>query len=167
LVRIAIKMVEKESPVEVSDLDSRFTDRVLKQPGGEALRVCFQCGLCTASCPISSIDARYSVRRTIKRTLLGMRDQVLNDRFIWLCSSCFLCQERCPQDVRPPEVMTVLKNLAVGAGIFPSGIAKMMEVFKTIGRLYPIDDFTADEREALGLPRVQGGEDAVKKLLGE
>jgi heterodisulfide reductase subunit C len=167
VVRITIEMVEKEGIVEVSNLDPRFTDRVLKQPGGEALRACFQCGLCTASCPISSIDARYSPRRTIKRTLLGMRNQVLNDRFIWLCSLCFLCQERCPQDVRPPEVMTVLKNLAVGAGIFPSGVAKMMEIFKTIGRLYPIDDFTADEREELGLPRVQGGEDAVKRLLEE
>jgi heterodisulfide reductase subunit C len=167
LVRITIKMIERGSLVEVSNLDSHFTDRILKQPGGEALRACFQCGLCTASCPISFIDAHYSPRRTIKRTLLGMRDQVLNDRFIWLCSACFLCQERCPQDVRPPEVMTVLKNLAVKASIFPSGIAKMLEVFKTVGRLYSIDDFTADEREELGLPRIQGGEDAVKRLLEE
>jgi len=167
VVRITIAMVEKEGIIEVSNLDSRFTDRVLKQLGGEALRACFQCGLCTASCPISSIDARYSPRRIIKRTLLGMRDQVLNDRFIWLCSYCFLCQERCPQDVRPPEIMTVLKNLAVEASLFPSSVAKMMEVFKTVGRLYPIDDFTADEREELGLPRIQGGEDVVKRLLEE
>jgi len=160
-------MVEREGVIEASSLDSRFPDRVLKQPGGEALKVCFQCGLCTASCPISIIDSRYSVRRTIKRALLGMKDQVLNDRFIWLCSLCFLCQERCPQDVRPPEVMTVLKNFAVETGLFPLGVAKLMEVFKTTGRLYPIDDFTADEREELGLPRVQGGEVAVRKLLEE
>jgi len=161
------EMVERESLVEVGNLDHRFPDRILRQPGGEALRACFQCGLCTASCPISLIDSRYSPRRVIKRILLGMRDQVLRDRFIWLCSACFLCQERCPQDVRPPEVMTVLKNMAVKEGILPQGIARMMEVFKRTGRLYPIDDFTAEEREELGLPHLEEEQEAVKRLLEE
>ncbi|MFB0543553.1 MAG: 4Fe-4S dicluster domain-containing protein [Candidatus Bathyarchaeia archaeon] len=158
-------MAERRELVEVSDLDPRFPDRILSQPGGECLRACFQCGLCTASCPISLIDSRYSPRRVIKRALLGMRDQVLRDKFIWLCSACFLCQERCPQDVRPPEAMTVLKNMAVKAGIVPVGVAKMMEIFKATGRLYPIDDFTADEREELSLPRLQEEQDTVKRIL--
>lgn len=160
-------MVEREGLVEVSELDSRFPDRILKQPGGEAIRACFQCSLCTASCPISLIDSRYSVRRVIKRALLGMKDQVLSNKFIWLCSQCFLCQERCPQDVRPPEVMTVLKNMAVKAGILPQGVTKMMEIFKTTGRLYPIDDFTADEREEMGLPRLEEEQKSVKRMLEE
>ena len=166
LGKVAVEMVERGVLVEVSDLDSRFPDRILRQPGGEALRACFQCGLCTASCPISLIDSRYSPRRVIKRALLGMREQVLSNKFIWLCSVCFLCQERCPQDVRPPEVMTVLKNMAVKAGILPPGVAKIMGVFKTTGRLYPIDDFTADEREELGLPRIQEEQESVKRILG-
>jgi len=160
-------MAEREVLIEVSDLDSRFPERVLRQQGGEALRACFQCGLCTASCPVSFIDARYSPRRIIKRTLLGMREQVLKDKFIWLCSSCFLCQERCPQDVRPPEVMTVLRNLAVSAGIVPPGVSKMVEIFKSTGRLYSIDDFTADEREGIGLPRVKTDSDMIKRILEE
>lgn len=160
-------MVEREDFVEANSLDHRFPERILRQPGGEALRACFQCGLCTASCPISLIDSRYSPRRVIKRALLGMRDRVLRDRFIWLCSACFLCQERCPQDVRPPEVMMVLKNMAVKAGILPPGIARMMEVFRRTGRLYPIDDFTAEEREELGLPRLKEEQEVVKRLLEE
>ena len=158
-------MVEREGVIEVNKLVPRFPDRVLRQPGGEAIRACFQCGLCTASCPVSFIDSQYSPRRVIKRTLLGMREQVLNDSFIWLCSACFLCQERCPQDVRPPEVMTVLKNMAVKAGLIPSGVAKLIEIYKTTGRLYPIDDFTADEREELGLPGLQEEHKAVKKIM--
>ena len=166
-MKVAVEMVDREGLMEVSDLDPHFPDRILRHPGGEALRACFQCGLCTASCPISLIDSRYSPRRIIKRALLGMRDQVLRDKFIWLCSACFLCQERCPQDVRPPEAMTVLKNMAVRAGILPPGVAKMIEVFKTTGRLYPIDDFTADEREELGLPRLQEEQENVKRILEE
>lgn len=160
-------MTSRESVVDVNNLDSRFPDRILKERGGEALRACYQCGVCTASCPISSIDAKYSPRRTIKRALLGMKDQVLNDPFIWLCSICFLCQERCPQDVRPPEVMTVLKNVAVKAGLVPPGIAKMVEIYKKNGNLYTIDDFIEDQREELGLPKLKLGLDAVKKILEE
>ena len=160
-------MTSRESLVNVSSLDSRFPDRILKERGVEALRACYQCGVCTASCPISSIDAKYSPRRTIKRALLGMKDQVLKDPFIWLCSICFVCQERCPQDVRPPEVMTVLKNFAVKQGLVPPGIAKMVEIYKKNGSLYPIDDFIEDQREELGLPKLKLGLDAVKRILEE
>ena len=48
--------------------------------------------------------------------ILGMRDRVLSSDFIWLCTQCETCEERCPQDVLIPEVMDVIKNLAVKEG---------------------------------------------------
>jgi heterodisulfide reductase subunit C len=156
-----------EVVVNADDLDSRFLRNVLRQPGGSAIQKCFQCGQCVASCPIRPIYAEFNPRRIIKRTLLGMKKLVFEDRFVWFCSICFLCQERCPQDVKPPEVMNAIKNLAVKEGFIPPSIEKLLEAYKKIGRLYPIDELVAEEREMLDLPKLAEEVEFVKKILGE
>lgn len=160
-----ITMAEKMIVMDSSELDFRFPRNVMKQPGGEAIQKCFQCAVCVANCPIRAIETGYNPRRIIKMTLLGMKDRVLSEEFIWLCSVCFLCQERCPQEVRPPEVMNAIKNLAVKEGIIPPAINKLIEAFKENGRLYPIDEFTAEERDYMGLPKMAEQSNFVKKIL--
>jgi heterodisulfide reductase subunit C len=153
--------------IDVGELDLRFPKVVMRQPGGEAIQKCFQCGICVASCPIREIEAQYNPRKIIKMTLLGMKDQVLKDEFIWLCSMCFMCQELCPQDVKPPEIIIAIKNLAVKAGFILPQIKKLLEVFKENGRLYPIDEIVEEEREYMELPKVIREPDFVKKILEE
>ena len=53
--------------------------------------------------------------------LLGMRKQVLSSDFIWLCTLCYTCYARCPQNVRFTDVMGALRNMAVREGhVHPS-----------------------------------------------
>jgi len=35
---------------------------------------------------------------------------------VWVCATCYTCQERCPQGVRIADVMRALKNIAVRLG---------------------------------------------------
>jgi heterodisulfide reductase subunit C len=100
----------------------------------------------------------------MKLAKLGLKDVVFESDFIWLCSMCYMCDERCPQDVSPPKVMTVLRNMAVKEGVAPSALLKLMDVLAENGRIYPIDDFTEEEREDQELPELDSEPDFVKKI---
>ena len=45
-----------------------------------------------------------------------MRKEVLSSDFIWLCSACFSCHERCPQDVKITDLIGAMRNIAVKEG---------------------------------------------------
>jgi heterodisulfide reductase subunit C len=151
--------------IKVNQLDPEFKQQVARTQGGEHVKACFACGTCTASCPIREIDDRYNPRKIIRMVLLGMKDEVLQSDFIWLCSSCYSCYERCPQDVKITDLMTALKNLAVAAGYLPSSFKLQGDLVKTHGRLYEIDDFDNKKREKMGLPAVKPKIDEVARVM--
>ena len=85
--------------VRLAELDADFKDQVRAMPGGEHLLRCYACGTCTAGCPVREIDERYNPRKIIRMVLLGMKKRVLESDFIWMCSTCYSCEERCPQSL--------------------------------------------------------------------
>jgi heterodisulfide reductase subunit C len=97
-------------------VDFAFKEEVASQPGGENLKRCFACGSCTLSCPVAEVEESYSPRRIIHQILLGFKQEVLRSKAIWYCLSCYRCQVRCPQEVKYPEIMRVLRKLAVEQG---------------------------------------------------
>ncbi|MDI6815494.1 MAG: 4Fe-4S dicluster domain-containing protein, partial [Dehalococcoidales bacterium] len=94
-------------------LDFKFREEIASQPGGENIKRCFACGTCSASCPITEIDDRFNPRKIIRMALLGMKQEVISSDFIWLCSVCHLCYERCPQDVRFTSIIHAIRNIAI------------------------------------------------------
>ncbi len=152
-------------PVNVKKLDPKFKFEVMEQPGGENITRCFACGTCTAGCPVREIDERYNPRKIIHMVLLGMKEEVLKSDFIWLCSACYTCHERCPQDVRITDLMTALKNLAVKYGyIHPSFVAQV-DALKTHGGLYEIADFDNKKRTKLGLPEIKRNPEEMTRIF--
>ncbi|MCW3985278.1 MAG: 4Fe-4S dicluster domain-containing protein [Candidatus Bathyarchaeota archaeon] len=149
----------------VTKLDPRFKDEVSKAPGGQNIKRCYQCGTCNVGCPVREIEEKYNPRKIIRMTVLGMRERVLSSDFIWLCSACYTCQERCPQDVRIADVMNVLKNLAVKEGYIHSSFAKRVELVGANGRLFPISKFDNTKRKELGLPQIPPINEEVQKLF--
>ena len=154
--------------VDADKLDKRFSMTVKKHSTGKEILGCQQCGVCSSSCPVRAIDSNYNPRKIIKKALLGMKDEVTSDPSIWLCSTCQLCRERCPQGVAPVNVLITLKNLAVKENKIPEKIQKLMsEIRKHGGVLYPIDEFIGMERDDLGLPKIKSNPEQMKKILGE
>jgi len=47
---------------------------------------------------------------------LGMRDEVLSSRSIWLCASCETCTTRCPREVDLANVMDALRRMSHRGG---------------------------------------------------
>ncbi|MEE9306828.1 MAG: 4Fe-4S dicluster domain-containing protein [Spirochaetia bacterium] len=107
--------------------DFTFKDEVAAQPGGENIKRCFACGSCTLSCPVSEVEESYSPRRIIHLILLGLKEEVLSSRAIWYCLTCYRCQVRCPQEVKYPEIMRVLRKMAVEQGYVEPGFVQAVQ----------------------------------------
>jgi heterodisulfide reductase subunit C len=151
--------------IDSDDLDPDFKSLIAKEPGGEHITRCFSCGTCTAGCPVREVTDRYNPRKIIRMALLGMKKDVLSSQFIWLCSSCYTCQERCPQDVKIPELMNALKNIAVKEGYLPSVMKAQLDLLASFGRLLEITDFENEKRKDLDLPLLQEKTEEVRIIL--
>jgi len=145
--------------------DPGFVKELTGQPEGEMISACFTCRTCVASCPISAINREFNPAKIIRMALYGLKEEVLNSDFIWLCSTCYACQERCPQGVSITEFMTLLKNMAIKAGHAPAGIRAQLKLVKGEGRIYPIDDFDNKKRNKAGLPPLPTSCGAIKELF--
>ncbi len=151
--------------IDASVIDPTFAQRVAAQPGGERIARCFACGTCTASCPVREVTERYNPRRIIHMSLLGLKEQVLSSDFIWLCSTCYACQERCPQDVRITDLMHAIKNVAVQEGHVPPAFLTQVDLIADHGRLYDITAFENERRTELGLPAITERPEDYRRIL--
>jgi heterodisulfide reductase subunit C len=151
--------------INSKDLDPDFKFLIAKEPGGQHLTRCFSCGTCTAGCPVREVTDRYNPRRIIRMALLGMKEEVLANPFIWLCSSCYTCQERCPQDVRIPELMNAIRNIAVRQGHLPASMKAQVDLLASFGRLLEITDFECDKRKDLRLPAIEAKTVDIRRIL--
>jgi heterodisulfide reductase subunit C len=101
------------------DLTGRALDRTFIHdlaPAKEKLSNCIQCGTCTASCA-SSYAMDYTPRQLWHMIRLGLRDEVLNSKALWLCSTCYSCTLRCPRGLALTETIGTLKRLAISEGV--------------------------------------------------
>jgi heterodisulfide reductase subunit C len=91
-------------------------DEISAIPGGEGVRLCIQCGTCTASCP-NADRMEHTPSQLIAMARAGMRDEVLSSNAMWYCLSCYLCTVRCPRGIKQTELMHALESLAVRQGL--------------------------------------------------
>ncbi|MFC1950208.1 (Fe-S)-binding protein [Chloroflexota bacterium] len=87
---------------------------IIKETGGEELKLCYQCGLCTGVCPWNMVRS-FPVRRIIHQAQLGLVD--FEDEDVWLCVTCHACVERCPRNVNIIDVMEALRRDIIKLGV--------------------------------------------------
>ena len=87
---------------------------IIKEEGGEILKLCYQCGLCTASCPWNLVRS-FIVRRIMHQGQLGLTD--FEDEEVWLCATCGACVQQCPRGVEIIDIMRALRRVVVEVGI--------------------------------------------------
>lgn len=137
-------------------LNFEFRQRLNKILGGEHHNYCYQCGACVAACPAARFSDEFNPRDILLKTLIGDEaDLIRPDSVIWKCTNCYTCYERCPQDVRPVEVIIALKNLCAQEGVLPEDINKFSETLVKTGRSVVITSTVNRRRQELGLPELK------------
>ena len=158
---------EKENKEEKRDNMTLLTDKELltdanRDPeftaefidaGIETVKHCFQCGTCGGGCP-SGRRTPYKVRQIVRKCLLGLKEEVITDDALWMCTTCYTCQERCPRSVKIVEIIKKARNVAAHAG-YMAKPHKMTGVFvMNTGHGVPINDATKALRTKIGLSEV-------------
>lgn len=152
---------KREKPSSVD-----FSREITSKLGGETITYCYQCGTCASSCPVAKTTDRYNPRQIIRLAILGQRDEVLFGDAIWLCASCYNCQERCPQKVEIADVIYALRNIAIREGNMPAIYTEFATGLMNEGRIVPMSKFLEKKRADYGLPLLKPtGIEALKKIL--
>jgi heterodisulfide reductase subunit C len=148
-------------------LDFKFRERLNKILGGEHHNYCLQCGACVAVCPAARYATQFNPKQILLKTLLGDEEELVKpESVIWLCTNCYTCYERCPQDVRPVEVIIALKNLAADLEVAPANINKFSETIAKTGRSVTVTRTVNDRRAELGLEELKEVPiDELQKIL--
>jgi len=98
-----------------------FKDAIdaIKETGGEAFKLCYQCGLCDTVCPWNRVRT-FSIRNIVRQATFGLPE--IEGEDIWRCTTCGICPQRCPRGVETIEVGVSLRRIASEAGVFPAPI---------------------------------------------
>lgn len=119
---------------DVLDLTTREVDfefGAQVTPDLNVLRTCMQCGTCSASCP-TAYAMDYTPRQLWKLVQLGLREEVVNSRTFWLCTTCKACTVRCPRGIDLTETMLMLRAYAVREGLeLPESIGILRDTVTT------------------------------------
>ncbi len=145
-----MSLLQKDENLMKSDAKDKEFSETIKAAGGDSLEYCFQCGTCTGSCP-SGRRTPYRVRQLVRKTNIGLKDEVISDPTLWMCTTCYACQERCPRDIKIVDVVKLARNEAAKAG-FMAPAHKMTGKFVIeSGHGVPINDATMELRKRVGL----------------
>ncbi len=115
------------------------------------LETCYQCGTCAASCPVFRANNTKNPRKFIQEVLIKAQDALKDDN-IWMCTTCYRCEERCPQGIPLTTLFFALKNLSVKMGWVPPSVKKEWETVKQFGFTAPPSQSILKRREKMGLP---------------
>ena len=148
-----------------SNRDPDFTAEFI-DAGIETVKHCFQCGTCSGGCP-SGRRTPYKVRQIVRKCLLGLKEEVITDDALWMCTTCYTCQERCLRSVKIVEIIKKARNVAAHAG-YMAKAHKMTGVFVlNTGHAVPINDEVKALRAKIGLPEVPPTTHAFPEALTE
>lgn len=82
----------------------------IQELSGQNLLACYQCGKCSAGCPAVS-DMDILPNQIIRYAQLGLSDELLQSKSIWICASCMTCNSRCPKGINIAEVIEALRQI--------------------------------------------------------
>ena len=86
-------------------------DEILQKTGVD-IRQCYQCGKCSAGCPVNTeMDFPPSmVLRMLQTEEPELEEKLLHAYSIWMCVSCEMCYGRCPMEIDIPKIMDFLRQ---------------------------------------------------------
>jgi Fe-S oxidoreductase len=122
------------------------------EAGGEPLKLCYQCGLCSGVCPWNLVRT-FIVRRIMHEAQLGVTD--FGSEEVWTCVTCRACVQRCPRGVGIIDVMRAIRRAvsSLGIGVVPDALRISAKNIAAVGN--PLGEAASkrnDWAKDLGVP---------------
>jgi len=115
--------------------------------------LCLQCAKCSGLCPAARVNPHFNPRSIVLSLLDNTWTSLLSaDSPIWACCVCLSCDEFCPQDVKPHEVVAWLRNEAFRKDSAPQNITRLVGTVRSSGASVAFGRGLQRRRENLGLP---------------
>ena len=79
---------------------------------------CIQCTTCTSVCPVVAVsenptrDLDLTPQQIMNFLRMGLKEETLAARMVWSCTTCYKCQEHCPQNIPVADILYELRNIA-------------------------------------------------------
>ncbi len=119
---------------------------------GIDILACMQCGTCSGSCP----SGRYTemvTRKIVRNARVGT--DVLHDPDLWLCTTCYTCQERCPREIKIADAILAIRAIAVHEGIMLPAHRKVSQLVLGCGHAVPVNDMVKEKRGCDGVTALE------------
>jgi heterodisulfide reductase subunit B2 len=168
-------------PEEIVRVDFAFRRELAARIEGNLASFCYQCGACVGDCPAVTFgpggaagvgagekaSPAFNPREIMLKVLYGLEHELLGPASpLWSCTNCYNCHERCPQEVKPVEVIISLKNMLAERGAIPPGVDSVIHSFESTGRTTPVNAAVERNRAAYGLaPLSPVPMEEIQKLL--
>ncbi len=158
-----------QSEMSTRSINYEFKKRLNSTLGGEAHSYCYQCGACVGDCPAAMYSEDFNPREILLQALLGNEEALTGkDSPIWNCTNCYTCYERCPQAVRPVEVIIALKNICYQKKTSAAEVNQIVQSVRATGRTVKITSLSDRRRKELGLEKIESVPmDELEKLFQE
>ena len=138
---------------DVVRVDFAFKRELAQKVEGDLANFCYQCGACVGDCPATRYSPAFNPREIMLKVLYGLEGELLGeDSVLWDCTNCYGCHERCPQEVKPVEVIISLKNMLADRGLAPAAADKVIQTFMSNGRTVPDNPAIDKQRAKFDLP---------------
>jgi ferredoxin len=84
---------------------SKFIDKVKEiLPEGGNLNLCLTCGACSSGCPATGLEG-MDPRKFLRMAALGMDEEIMSTKWVWMCSMCTRCMYVCPMKINIPQLV--------------------------------------------------------------
>jgi heterodisulfide reductase subunit C2 len=115
-------------------------------PAGELASIingCFQCGKCSAGCPVAG-EMDLLPHQLVRLAVLGGMDRIMSSKSIWLCLTCHTCGARCPNGIDVPTLLDPIRHQMLKKGFgdrtspVPTFHTAFMKNVKMFGRVHEL-----------------------------
>jgi heterodisulfide reductase subunit C len=132
----------------------------------QLLTVCYQCGTCVSSCAAGLVNPEKNIRKFIQNLVNTDDESSLEENdLLWLCASCYQCEDRCPEGIPLTSLLIRLKNMAAAGGWLPAAVRKEIETLVSHGFTFPPLKSIIHRRRRLGLPDLPRPDETEMHIL--
>jgi heterodisulfide reductase subunit C len=99
--------------IKINSAANSFIEEI-ERISGQDLLACYQCGKCSAGCPMAAF-MDILPNQMIRYAQLGLKEELHSSGAIWMCVSCYTCNTRCPKGVKIAEVIEAIRLVQLRA----------------------------------------------------